>query len=460
MASWVWNWAVFLAIVGGLGYFYTKDQSPNRANRRPVLHTETESQARRPEDTKTKKRKEKVAAPAERVNGVKKAAEVKVGLPETSGVNGVKQRKNVQDAKETIGGASSAVDVTNASVVVGTAPKPEKKVDDKEFARQLTRLKTGSSLKAPEQSNKRIKTKTLNAISRESGESSPASAPGVSTPSSTTGAFADDDFSASVSPEMETYSSTLDASGVSDMLEAHEPGPSVLRVTPSIQPQKVQQPKQPKPAQQDETKRQRQNRQKNEARKAELAEQEKARKAGLEAHRRSVRELEGRPAKNGESLRAAIPQTNAWSHSGTNGNNNKENVKSVQAHELLDTTEQQVKEVRAPEKPNGLGLAANGANGNTSTGSSAMPAAISVKPKPVEGYAGARIDHDVDLEEALRQSRAEAEHTQWTTVPAKSTKRKPTKVDEEEKRRQEHEVREMERRLGGLGYLDSSDTTS
>jgi hypothetical protein len=190
---------------------------------------------------------------------------------------------------------------------------PDTTDEDKEFARQFSTVKEGAKLNTKSNGEqkraKSVKQSQAAKVSDFADDEKPSS------PSSTTGADADDDQSPAMSPEV----SVADAGDVNDMLEPAAPGPSFLRI---VDTDKVKQPapKQPKKAEPVETKKQRQNRKKVEQAKAIRAEDEKERQVKMEAQRRLARISEGRPAKDGSQFMAAVNgNKNAWANDATNG---------------------------------------------------------------------------------------------------------------------------------------------
>lgn len=151
---------------------------------------------------------------------------------------------------------------------------------------------------------------------------------------------ADDDQSPTDSPEVGPTSITSPVtSGISDMLEAAAPGPSVLKVTEPVDPKPAKKEKAKSAPQPVETKKQRQNRAKIEAAKLIREEEEKERKIKEEKQRRTAREAEGRAAKDGSQFMAAQKAAeSAWSAvTATNGSNNAATHEGK--FDLLDTTE-------------------------------------------------------------------------------------------------------------------------
>ncbi|KAK4993959.1 hypothetical protein LTR50_000175 [Elasticomyces elasticus] len=203
----------------------------------------------------------------------------------------------------------------------------EDQTDNKEWARQLASLKKGTSLAPPVTRDSRgrtVRQSTVNGMSS------------LSSASSNTGGDADDDLSPVLSP-------SLAAGDVSDMLEAPSAGPSVLRLTDPLNPQKTKQQRQATTAQAQETKKQRQNRKKVEEKKAIREQEEKERRVLLEKQLHTAREARGEPARNGV-VSAKPPATSAWAlntASRVMGSTPTNNVTAAtaQAAPLLDTFE-------------------------------------------------------------------------------------------------------------------------
>jgi hypothetical protein len=206
-------------------------------------------------------------------------------------------------------------------------------VDNREFAKQLSKAKEGMKFAAKSDSGKQgeksVKQSRANKIAppeEKKIEEERQSAP------SSTSADADEEPSPVQSPEAEP----VDASGVSDMLEPAPSGPSVLRLTGTES--KTQNKKKTKVAEPVETKKQRQNRKKAEAAKAAREEAEKERKVLEEKQRRTARIAEGRAAKDGSQYTSVNGTKSAWTQGAPNGDNSKTEERK-DAHELLDTFE-------------------------------------------------------------------------------------------------------------------------
>ena len=219
--------------------------------------------------------------------------------------------------------------------VIASAPQSsdrDEDVDNREFARQLTSAKAGTLLPA----KTKVGTKQRS-VKQVRAQEKPATAETSS--DATAGGDADDDRSSFNSPELVATSIEVPVTngGISDMLEAPVPGPSVLRVTAPTNPvlaKKTKPQTTPDPV---ETKKQRQNRKKAEIKKAAREEDEKERKVLLEKQRRTAREAEGRAAKDGSAFMAAkTPASNAWTAPSASTNSNVTSVKGSTV-ELLDT---------------------------------------------------------------------------------------------------------------------------
>ncbi|KAL8974083.1 MAG: hypothetical protein Q9197_001678 [Variospora fuerteventurae] len=230
------------------------------------------------------------------------AAEASSNSVSVGGSGKVKKRKGGKQGTNQLA-QSSAVDVAPMPTIA--ANDEEEAVDNREFAKQMSGLKTGSSLAKKDgpksQTKKQAKQAELplNSFNAPSPSVNGAStSKDLSNESSTTGADADDDLSPAASPSF---------GDVSDMLEAPGKGPSILRLTGVEEPKRHQRAQ--KVAQESETKKQRQNRRKNEEKKLAREQAEKDRRVLLEKQLRTAREAEGRSARNGL---AAAPTSSAW----------------------------------------------------------------------------------------------------------------------------------------------------
>jgi len=217
-------------------------------------------------------------------------------------------------------------------------------IDNKEFARQLSNAKSGTTIGSRSQAGPRQKS-----VKQSRASAAPANS-FDSAPSSNAGADADDDLSAAESPLL-TATHARNVGGVADMLEAPTGGPSILRITSPTNPQPAKEKKAAKAPEPVETKKQRQNRKKKEAEKAAREAAEAERKVLQENQRRAAREAEGRAAKDGSQFTAAkVAAASVWkpaeaapapeTRAATNGH--------VQ---LLDTYEPETKPAAAQPKP-------------------------------------------------------------------------------------------------------------
>jgi hypothetical protein len=220
----------------------------------------------------------------------------------------------------------------------------EDETDDREFARQLSNAKQGTTFAAKatqETKQKSVKQSKARELPNAADEGR------ISAPSSTAGIDADDDQSSAASP----VARPIDASGVSDMLEKPAPGPSVLRLTDTEEkkPKAKAPAKAPEAA---ETKKQRAQRRKREAEKAEREEIEKERKQKMDAQRRLARQSEGRPAQDGTASMAAIAAGKVWMGHGVNGKPNDQPA-SNGVVQPLDTMSKSADRTTQSEQPNG-----------------------------------------------------------------------------------------------------------
>ncbi|KAL8909237.1 MAG: hypothetical protein Q9171_005124 [Xanthocarpia ochracea] len=329
------SWILFGAGVSGAWIYYSRrdNKRRGRGGAPPV-----------PNSTK-RRTSQRRSSSAEAGSGSGNSQQIPVREPEASS-SPAKSNKSAK-AKKRKGGIaqssqlaqSSAVDLIPPQDVGGDGQNArEEAIDDREFAKQMSGLKTGSTLAKNEGSKNRTKKQgkqaelPLNSFNALAPGSNGASGPkDLSNASSTTGADADDNLSPATSPQM--GSTQAAASGdVSDMLEAPTKGPSVLRLTGVEEPKRQIRPQ--KVFQEAETKKQRQNRRKKEEQKAAREEAERERRVLLEKQLRSSREAEGRPAKNGLG---SAPAANAWSKSSTNNVNSSMGPPPVPNGSLLDT---------------------------------------------------------------------------------------------------------------------------
>ena len=355
-----WKSWVIVGVVGlGAAYYYSQSGKSKRGRGRvpPLVLAE---QNQRNDSKDKRKKKGKSSDTSDHLGS--DFAEVSSASVQTSTNGTVKKRKGGQKQPSKLA-QSSAVDPTpEQGVSTENDVAEDEGMDNEEFARQLSGLKTGSSLKKPAPQNENKKTKkqgkrneapprAMNGSAQKTN--GVARSHDMSTASSTTGADADDDLSPAMSPDLRatqaTTSSTMD---VSDMLEPAPSGPSILRITEPASLQPIKQPKAQKAAPEPETKKQRQNRQKNEQKKAMREQAEKERRALLEKQLRTAREAEGRPAKNGLGP-SQLPSTNVWSKPAGAASESTGPATKQSSAPLLDTFEDVPKPALNPNSSNG-----------------------------------------------------------------------------------------------------------
>ena len=312
------SWAI-VGIVGlGAAYYYSQSGKSKRGRGHVPLLVSGEQSQRHGSDLRNdskdkRKKKGKLSDTSDQPGSDVAEASSPSVQTDTNGT--AKKRKGGKKQPSKLA-QSSAVEIS-AEQVAGAENEiaEDEGMDNAEFARQLSGLKTGTSLKKPATQNEIKKTKKQGSQSMNGSAfktNGVASSQDMSTASSTTGADADDDLSPAISPDLRANQATTPFStDVSDMLEPAPKGPSILRITEPINPQAIRQPKTQKAAQVPETKKQRQNRQKNEEKKAMREQAERERRTLLEKQLRTAREAEGRPAKNGLGP-SQQPSTNAW----------------------------------------------------------------------------------------------------------------------------------------------------
>ncbi|KAI9827489.1 MAG: hypothetical protein M1832_004839 [Thelocarpon impressellum] len=310
------SWAALLVGGGALYYYYqSRTTSRARAGRAASVTQKAEHRvARQRENGKPKKPREGGGA-SPNVSG----SDAKDVPSAGEGAKARKRReKKIQAEKSRLGSEFELQNPGHNGVGARNEDDgPEEDVDNKEFARQLSGLKAGTTLAPPVKAGGRQKTLKQ---SRANGANAPPkpeqAGPGsraVSTTSSTTGADADDDLSPALSPALgATHGGQSVRADVADMLEAPAPGPAVLRLTEPTQPARSRASQPKKEPQAEETKKQRQNRRKAEAKKLAREEDEKERRVLLEKQLRTAREAEGRPAKNGVASSTRAPASSAW----------------------------------------------------------------------------------------------------------------------------------------------------
>ena len=345
------SWTIAGVVGIGAAYYYTQSSKSKRGRGRPSpIVTPEQSQRRRSKqrsDSKDKRKKKGKSSDTSDQPG-SDVADVSSASVQTVADGTVKKRKGGKRQPSKLA-QSSAVEITPEQRGGAENDVAEDEgLDNEEFARQLSGLKAGVSLKKSATQNEMKKMRKQgkrNEVSAQAMNGSAlqpngvASSQDMSTASSTTGADADDDLSPAMSPDLRAIQATSpSAMDVSDMLEPVSKGPSVLRITEPVNSQPARQPKAQKPAAEPETKKQRQNRQKNEEKKAMREQAEKERRVLLEKQLRTAREAEGRPAKNGINPRQ-LPHGNAWDKPITTANDSTGPTPKDGSPTLLDTYE-------------------------------------------------------------------------------------------------------------------------
>ena len=309
------SWTLFGTGVAAIGYYYYTENQKKIARAREIGGRRRSSHPRLV--GKERRTKGKDSGSSDHVA----SDSTDVPSPAGSGNEGVRKRKANKKQPSKLS-HSSAIEAGSNTLNQQSEEEGDEGMDNAEFAQQIMKKQVGTDLKksagpadkqrSKKQSNSpKVPQHPTNGSALE--PHSPANLQQPSAASSTTGADADDDLSPANSPHMEASSNDMPSAGdISDMLEAPGKGPSVLNITAPATPQPVRQPKQPKPVHEPETKRQRQNKKKRDEQKALREEDEKERRRLLEKQLRTVREAEGRPAKNGLGISKA-PASSPWS---------------------------------------------------------------------------------------------------------------------------------------------------
>ena len=360
------NWAIVGIFGAGAAYYYSQSGKSKRGRgRAPPLVSPEQNQRRGSEhrngskDKRKKKKNNKVSDTSDQPGS--DVADVSSASVQTSTNGTVKKRKGGKRQPSKLA-QSSAVEVSpEKSVGTENDDVEDEGMDNEEFARQLSGVKKGTSLKKVATQNETKKAKKQGELNEApqalNGSASKTngitSSQDMSTASSTTGADADDDLSPAMSPDLRATQAPMPSyHDVSDMLEPAAKGPSILRITEPVNPQPIKQPKSPKATPEPETKKQRQNRRKKEEKKAAREEAEKERRALLEKQLRTAREAEGRPAKNG--LNPAQPAaTNPWDKPANAATNSTGPATEQSSISLLDTFEDTPTTSVNPQSTNG-----------------------------------------------------------------------------------------------------------
>ncbi|KAH6610454.1 hypothetical protein Trco_000474 [Trichoderma cornu-damae] len=288
----------------------------------------------------------------------------------------------------------------------GHDAEKQEKIDNREFAKQLSKAKEGAKFSTkndgPKQREKTVKQSKANKT-----KAAPAAPEAVPSAPSSNGADADDDESPVV---LSPAAGPVDAGGVGDMLEPAPAGPSVLRLT-DTEPKKQKKQKAPKNPEPAETKKQRQNRKKAEAAKAAREETEKERKALEEKQRRTARIAEGRAAKDGSEFMAAVNgNKSVWDGAnGANGANGAAASKDdASLYAPLDTFEKPAQKTAA-DKP------------TPASASASASAPIPKKEAALSQLESSWISALPSEEEQMEMLKEESD--EWNTVKSKSSKK-------------------------------------
>lgn len=361
------NWAIVCVIGVGAYLYYSKSGTAKRGRGRISLaldKSSTRDAGSVPSKKGQRKRRDISATRDEAANDV---TETSLSLDHKKGKSkgkGRKKRKGSSNKSEAQGSAVETDDVLGGEDNSGDADNDG--LDNKEFAKQLSSLKTGTPLAKSPHSNEPGKTKkpgkwneALPAAGDGYVETNSARNPkDISNASSTTGADGDDDLSSTHSPSLKATPNTQVSGDVSDMLEPKGKGPSVLRLTEPAEPQIIRQAKSQTPIHEKETKKQRQHRRKNEEKKLAREEAEKERRVALEKQLRTAREAEGGPAKNGlNSLNQS--STNAWTKP-RDGLAMSSSGTAEPSSSLLDTMDEKPSQGVSTEEQGGSGVPASG----------------------------------------------------------------------------------------------------
>ncbi|KAL8994749.1 MAG: hypothetical protein Q9169_005359 [Polycauliona sp. 2 TL-2023] len=334
------SWAIALVGIGALAIYYSQTNSKRRSRAGVLQYSNAAKRRTSP------RRNSNIDPGLSSGNSRSKSQGIPIDGPEIS--SSVSRPTKSAKPKNRKAGNPKAGSMTQSSAANSAPPQgegvagqdAEEEIDNKEFAKQMAGLKTGSTLVNSEGSKKKSKKQGKQAelplssynplASQVNGASGSKD---LSNPSSTTGAEADDDLSPATSPQL-AASQAATSGDVSDMLEAPTKGRSVLRLTEVEEPKRTARPQ--KAVQEAESKKQRQNRRKKEEQKAARDEAERERRVLLEKQLRASREAEGRPAKNGMG---SAPATNAWSKPSKNNNNTSSSAAPPPASNgsLLDT---------------------------------------------------------------------------------------------------------------------------
>ncbi|KAI4154401.1 MAG: hypothetical protein LQ340_001696 [Diploschistes diacapsis] len=435
------SWGTFGGIVILGWWYYTRDGKRrqgssvfNRTTDRSVPeYTDRRQSSNRPKQHKKDKERDPKPSGLDS-SDVAQDETIEVGTSKTSDKH-LQQRKKGAKQRYIPLGESSAVSTSPTKVASNTQDNEEES-DAREFARRMAKAKAGTILSGPQKTNQRVKTQKQSKVNGVLGEFGSAASTESGT-SSNVGADADNNSSPLVSPSLQATTGSVDACGVSDMLETPEPGPSSLRITEPTQPQRALQPKQAKKVEPVETKKQRQARARREREKEAQRETEAQRKVLEEKQRRTAREAEGRPAKNGNgwTYSSGLP-ANAWSQSNAAAPTPKPTVDAP----LLDTGETSGNAEGANENADlATGVEKNmniiQPNLNTpATNGSGLGSAKSISKASSSSTSSNHWGNNLPSEEEqMRIFDEQSKDADWTTVPTNKRAKRHEAPEEKEK---------------------------
>jgi hypothetical protein len=308
------NYFGFAVLAGGLGgyYYYTTKRSQHAAGGRRRSTSDFKSKLDRRLSVQQRDGAQSAATSDKQEKHSDSTGSKKKKAPKAP----KKQQQHPQQQPK--------VDPTPEVVVHEDKPERESDISVAQFAQQMTQARQGSKLTAPKGKENRVKT-----VKQGKARDTPILSSESSQAGGETGAEADDDMSPAASP-------ALNSGDVSDMLEPTPSGPTSIRLTAPLIPQKQRAPKQAK-EEVVESKKARQNRKKVEERRIQREAEEKERKALEERQRRAAREARGEPAKNGIPV-ARVPANNPWDEKNAADATTVQNGAAVNDHApLLDT---------------------------------------------------------------------------------------------------------------------------
>jgi hypothetical protein len=377
------SWAILLVVVGGLGWYYTG--GTNLKNKQSVTKAAIEKGEASVSSKKPKKKTKK--------------------SPEPSG-HSTPATKLEDEPRNT------------PTPTATTEIKVNDEVDNKDFAMRLSKVKNGTPIVPATKNGQSKKDRRLQKANNNQQGNGNNEVPGshMSTRSSSTaGADADDDMSPATSPVI------APATGdVSDMLEAPADGPSVLRLTGSVQEKKKQQKAQSfKPV---ETKKQRQQKAKNEAKRLQVEEAEKQRRVLLEKQLHTSREIERREA---SKSKPPVPSTNAWATKNTSENTNDVATTSTNNNSNTDLLDTFTPVPSSQKKQNGKAKPSRPLQPNVQQQN--LPTQTSEAPSTSNAKAGNWTDELPSEEEQMRILGAMSSENEWTTVPSRKKDKKAAK---------------------------------